>query len=145
MVLEFVSHFAEWHHVLFKVRDADNSIRFYSEYLGMAAVLDQRDTDGNRWVWLRFTENPYAPLFVLVEDTHLKKSPVPTNASLQSFAFRLPDLKPVEEINAKAKNDDCLVEPATYGGHLRGYFCIISDPDGNRLEFSYLLSPKPEK
>ena len=129
----------------FKVRDADNSIRFYSEHLGMAAVLDQRDTDGNRWVWLRFTENPYAPLFVLVEDTHLKKSPVPVNASLQSFAFRLPDLKPVEEINAKAKNDDCLKEPATYGGHLRGYFCIISDPDGNRLEFSYLLSPKPEK
>lgn len=142
MVLEFVSHFAEWHHVLFKVQDADNSIRFYSEYLGMNAVLDQRDSDGNRWVWLRFSENPYAPMFVLFEDTHLKKGPQPPS-SFQSFCFRLPDLKPVEEISAKAKKDNCLVEPAKYGGHMRGYFCLVADPDGNQLEFSYLLSPKP--
>ena len=54
VALEFVSNFPEWHHVLFKVKDADLSIRFYSEYLGMGAVLDQKDGDGNRWVWLRF-------------------------------------------------------------------------------------------
>lgn len=141
MVLEFVSHFPEWHHVLFKVKDADHSIRFYSEYLGMNAVQDQRDSDGNRWVWLRFAENPYAPMFVLVEDTHLKTTHGAVN-SLQMFSFRLPDLKPVEEISAKAKTDNCLVEPARYGGHMRGYFCLVSDPDGNMLEFSYLLSPK---
>ena len=141
MVLEFVSHFPEWHHVLFKVKDADNSIRFYSEYMGMAAVQDQRDGEGNRWVWMRFSENPYAPMFVFTEDPHLKTGAGPT--SLQAFSFRLPDLKPVEELSAKAKNDNCLVEPATYGGHMKGYFCVIHDPDGNRLEFSYLLSPKP--
>jgi hypothetical protein len=53
-------------------------------------------------------------------------------------------LKPVEEISAKAQKDNCLVEPAKYGGHSRGYFCVISDPDGNLLEFSYLLSPKSD-
>jgi lactoylglutathione lyase len=142
LTLEFVSNFPEWHHVLFKVQDADNSIRFYSEYLGMGAVKDQRDSDGNRWVWLRFAENPYAPMFVLMEDAHVKKATAPAPASLQSFCFRLPDLKPVEEISAKAKNDNCLVEPAIYGGHMRGYFCVVSDPDGNLMEFSYLLSPK---
>jgi len=140
LVLEFVSHFPEWHHVLFKVKDADLSIRFYSDYLGMGAVQDQRDGEGNRWVWLRFSENPYAPLFVLVEDTHLKTTKAVS--SLQSFCFRLPDLKPVEEVSAKAKKDDCLVEAAQYGGHMRGYFCVIKDPDGNLLELSYLLSPK---
>lgn len=143
VVVEFVSQYAEWHHILFKVRDADLSIRFYSEYLGMGAVQDQKDSDGNRRVWLRFAENPDAPLFVLAENSQLKKTQVP-NASLQYFSFRLPDLKPVEEISAKANKDNCLVEPARYGGHTRGYFCVISDPDGNQLEFSYLLSPKSE-
>ena len=133
MVVEFISHYAEWHHILFKVRDADVSIRFYREYLGMGAVNDQRDSEGNRVVWLRFSENPDAPMFVLAEDTRLKKTQVP-QSSMQYFSFRLPDLKPVEEISAKAQKDNCLVEPAKYGGHSRGYFCVISDPDGNLLQ-----------
>ncbi len=140
-MLDFVSQFPDWHHILFKVKDADLSIRFYSEYLGMGAVLDQKDGDGARWVWLRFSENPNAPYFVLLEDSHLKIGPAVTN-SLQQFSFRLPDLKPVEEISSKAKKDKCLVEAARYGGHLRGYFCVISDPDGNLLEFTYVLTPK---
>lgn len=139
MALEFVSHYPEWHHVLFKVKDADLSIRFYSEFLGMGAVRDQRDSDGKRWVWMRFSENPYAPLFVFVEEPHLR----PPTGVHALFGFRLPDLKPVEEISAKAKNENCLVEAAGYGGHTKGYFCLISDPDGNLLEFSYQLSPKP--
>lgn len=142
MALEFVSHYPEWHHILFKVKDADLSIHFYSEYLGMGAVSDQRDGDGKRWVWMRFSENPYAPLFVFTEETHLKSVPG-AQAVLPTLSFRLTDLKPVEEISAKAKKDNCLVEPAGYGGHIRGYFCVVSDPDGNLLEFSYQLSPKP--
>ncbi|HUO58727.1 MAG TPA: VOC family protein [bacterium] len=142
MGLEFVSHYPEWHHVLFTVKDADDSIRFYSDYLGMAAVLDQRDADGKRWVWLRFTENPYAPLFVLVEDTQSKKA-FPSTSGLRAFSFRMSDLKPVEELSAKAKEENCLVEAAQYGGHMRGYYCVVSDPEGNLLEFSYVISPKP--
>jgi catechol 2,3-dioxygenase-like lactoylglutathione lyase family enzyme len=142
--LEFVSHFPEWHHVLFKVKDADASIRFYSEYLGMNAVQDQKDADGKRWVWMRFSENPNAPLFVFVEETQFKGGAVPSQ-SLQSFSFRMPDLKPVEEMSAKAKNDGHLVEAAAYGGHMKGYFCILADPDGNRLEFNYVLSSKTDK
>ncbi len=140
MTLEFVSHYPEWHHVLFKVKDADQSIRFYNEYLGMDAVLDQKDGDGKRWVWMRFSENPYAPLFVFVEDTQLKTTVGAAN-SLQHFSFRLTDMKPVEEISTKAKAGNCLKEPANYGGHLKGYFCLVSDPDGNLLEFSYKISP----
>jgi catechol 2,3-dioxygenase-like lactoylglutathione lyase family enzyme len=139
--LEFVSHFPEWHHILFKVKDADLSIRFYSDYLGMAAVLDQRDTDGKRWVWLRFTENPYSPYFVLLEDGRFQKGNI--TGSLQMLSFRMTDMKPVEEIGAKAKNENCLVEGAKYGGHMRGYYCLVSDPDGNVLEFAYVMSPKP--
>ena len=142
MTLEFVSHYPEWHHVLFKVKDADQSIRFYSEYLGMGAVLDQKDGDGKRWVWMRFSENPYAPLLVFVEETQLKTTAGVAH-SLQHFSFRLTDMKPVEEISAKAKAGNCLKEPANYGGHMKGYFCVVSDPDGNLLEFSYQVSPKP--
>jgi len=139
--LEFVSNFPEWDHVQFRVRDADLSIHFFGDYLGMAAVRDQRDSEGRRWVWLRFSENPVAPLFVLVEDSQAKKqAPGP---SQPLFCFRLPDLKPVEEIGNKAKKDGCLVEGSNYGGHMRGYFCVVADPDGNLFEFSYLLSPKP--
>ena len=140
--LDFVSHYPEWHHVLFTVKDADNSIRFYSDYLGMAAVQDQRDSDGKRWVSLRFAENPYAPLFVLVEDTPAKKGPSAAASSLKTFCFRLLDLKPVEEISAKAKAAGCLVEASQYGGNLRGYFCVVSDPDGNLMEFSHVIAPK---
>ncbi len=142
MALEFVSHYPEWHHVLFKVKDADLCIHFYSDYLGMGAVSDQRDGDGKRWVWMRFSENPHSPLFVFTEEPHLKV-PAGVPPLLPKMCFRLTDVKPVEEISAKAKKDNCLVEAAGYGGHIRGYFCVVSDPDGNLLEFSYQLSPKP--
>jgi catechol 2,3-dioxygenase-like lactoylglutathione lyase family enzyme len=142
LTLDFDSHFPEWHHVLFNVKDADSSIRFYSGYLGMSAVLDERDADGIRWVWLRFSENPYAPLFVLIENTHLKTHPG-NLSSFQSFSFRFPDLKPVEEISSRAQKENCLVEAAQYGGHMKGYFCKVSDPDGNLMEFTYVLTSKP--
>lgn len=142
MPFEFVSHFPEWHHVLFKVKDADASIRFYSEYLGMNAVQDQKDMEGKRWVWLRFSENPNAPFFVLVEDTQFRGQ-APAGHSLQAFCFRMSEMKPVEEISARAKKDGLLVEAAAYGGNLRGYHCVVADPDGNRLEFAYVTPPKP--
>jgi lactoylglutathione lyase len=142
MALEFVSQFPDWHHLLLKVKDVDVSLRFYSEYLGMAAILDQRDADGKRWVWMRFLENPHAPLFVLEEDDEFKKSNSPSLASFQRMAFRMPDLEPVEEVSEKAKKENCLVEAAHYGGHLRGYLCVITDPDGNLLEFCYFVSPQ---
>ncbi len=142
MGIEFVSHFPEWHHLLLKVKDADLSIRFYSEFLGMAAVVDQKDNDGCRWVWLRFSENPTAPFLVLMEEGSLKKGAT-AQATLPTLSFRLNDLKPVEEIGAKAKQEGCLVEGAHYGGHMRGYFCVLSDPDGNLLEFAYVITPKP--
>lgn len=141
MGLEFVSHFPEWHHVLLKVKDADLSIHFYSNYMGMAAVLDQKDNDGGRWVWLRFSENPTAPFLVLKEENGPK--PPLTRPILPLLSFRLGDLKPVEEIGSKAKEEGCLVEAAHYGGHMRGYFCLVSDPDGHLLEFAYVLTPKP--
>ena len=142
MGIEFVSHFPEWHHLLLKTRDADLSIRFYSEFLGMAAVLDQKDNDGCRWVWMRFSENPTAPFLVLKEAGGLQKAPAP-QADTPLLCFRLGDLKPVEEMGEKAKKEGCLVEGAHYGGHMKGYYCLVSDPDGNLLEFSYVLSPKP--
>lgn len=144
MPFELISHFPEWHQVHLRVRDADASIRFYSSYLGMNAVQDQKDSDGKRWVHLRFSENPHAPLFVLTEDTQFKSQSAAAQ-SLQDFGFRLSDLKPVEELSARAKQDNCLVEAAGYGGHMRGYFCVVSDPDGNRLEFSYVMSPHQAK
>jgi lactoylglutathione lyase len=142
LTLELVSQFPDWHHVLFKVKDADVSLRFYSEYVGLTAIVDQKDTEGNRWVWMRFLENPYAPLFVLMEDSKWKKSDKAVDTSFQRMGFRMSDLEPVEALSEKAKKENCLMEAAHYGGHLRGYFCVVTDPDGNQLEFSYFVSPK---
>ena len=142
MGIEFVSHFPEWHHFFLKTKDADLSIRFYSEYLGMAAVLDQKDNEGCRWVWLRFTENPTAPFLVLLEKGTQEKSTTILH-STPLLSFRLGELKLVDEISEKAKKENYLVESARDGGQVRGYFCMVSDPDGNLLEFSCVLAPKP--
>jgi catechol 2,3-dioxygenase-like lactoylglutathione lyase family enzyme len=130
--LEFVSHFPEWDHTLFKVRDADLSIRFYSEYLGMAAVKDLRGPDGHRRVWMRFSENPHAPLFVFLE-VSLEKAGA--GAAVPLFSFRTSDLKTLEEVSTRAGKAGCLAVPAGDGGGPRGFFCVVSDPDGNQLEF----------
>jgi catechol 2,3-dioxygenase-like lactoylglutathione lyase family enzyme len=137
VALEFVHHHPEWYHVLFRVRDADLSIQFYGEYLGMAAVKDQRDDEGKRWVWLKSPENPAAPLFVLVEDPQAKR-PSPGSVNLPCFSFRVPELKTFEELSERAKKDGCILG----GPGLKGHSCLVADPDGNPIEFSYLPSPK---
>lgn len=134
MGLEFVSRYPEWHHVLLRVKDADRSIRFYSDYLGTDAVSDQRWPDGHRWVQLRFIESPQAPPWILLEDPGVKRAAAAPGDPL-AFSFRLADQEALEGIAAKAKTEGRLVEAPREGGPQRGYFCLVSDPDGHLLEF----------
>ena len=108
----------------------------------MAAVADQKENDGCRWVWLRFSENPTSPFLVLKEVGSHRKS-VSAQPHTPLLSFRLGDVKLVDEIGAKAKKKACLVEAAHQGGPMRGYLCLVSDPDGHLLEFACVPVPKP--
>jgi catechol 2,3-dioxygenase-like lactoylglutathione lyase family enzyme len=97
-------------------------------------VVHDRHDGSTRVVWLAERESD--PSFVLV----LFEVPAESDAgttNLQHLGFAVASREDVDAAAAAARADGILaVEPA-YAGPVVGYFCIVDDPDGNHVEFSY--------
>ena len=55
----------------------------------------------------------------------------------------MPSREDVDEIGARARKEGILERVPADGGPIVGYFCIVRDPDGNLVEFSFGQSIKP--
>lgn len=56
---------------------------------------------------------------------------------MNHLGFHAASSPEVDLISKMADSEGCLVEPAKNGGEILGYYCIVRDPDGNLVEFSY--------
>jgi len=123
-------------HVALLTADIDASIKFYEQYAGFVICHDRVDSGFGmeaRVVWM--SEPVEEPDYVLViMGGSPEESPKPPMAHL-GFAVKTHD--EVTQLAKKAKKDGILVQgPVQYPPPV-GYFCMMKDPSGNKVEFSF--------
>ena len=132
---------ARWTHVALRVDDIDATIDFYTSMTPLE-LIDRREDDMGYGAWLGMpgaTNNP----FILVVAQFLEgcdpfaDAPKEVLAPFAHFGIEVPTKEAVDEIAAKAEAAGCLGMPATMMPPPIGYICMVRDPDGNTLEFSW--------
>ncbi len=139
-------------HIALPVRDLTATLAFYAKYTNLVVIHERTDaTTGLRSVWLanerdRTTtaDGDAAARFVIV----LIEGKLPTNitgdikehygflTSISHLGLSLDSRADVDAIAAMAKDDGCLLLGPMYRNEVVGYICVVTDPDGNNLEFS---------
>jgi catechol 2,3-dioxygenase-like lactoylglutathione lyase family enzyme len=119
-------------HLALGVRDLDRTIAFYRKHVRLY-VVHERSDDGHRVVWLAEREQDAEFVLVLFE---VSSDPAP-GTTLQHLGFAVASREEVDAAAAAARADGVLVLEPVYAGPVVGYFCLLEDPDGNKVEFSY--------
>ena len=120
-------------HLALGVRDLDRTIDFYSRHAKLHVVHDRHDEHA-RVVWL--SERAEEPDFVLVL-FEVRAEPPVAPSTLQHLGFAVESREEVEAAAEAGRREGVLMIPPTDAGPIVGYFCIMQDPDGNQVEFSY--------
>ena len=120
-------------HLALGVRDQERTIDFYRRHVRLHVVHDRHD-GGMRVVWL--AERETAPDFVLVL-FQVPGDPPPGPTTLQHLGFAVASREEVDAAAAAGRAEGVLAIEPVYAGPVVGYFCIVTDPDGNQVEFSY--------
>jgi catechol 2,3-dioxygenase-like lactoylglutathione lyase family enzyme len=120
-------------HVALHARDVDRAVRFYADYAGLVEV-HRRTEHGTTVAWLGEPARPGDFVIVLLGAPHTDPV-VPAPLAHLGYAVRSRD--EVDRLASRARAEGTLLEGPRDGGAVVGYFCIIQDPDGNWVEFSY--------
>jgi catechol 2,3-dioxygenase-like lactoylglutathione lyase family enzyme len=115
------------------VHDLDRTIAFYRRHVGLH-VVHERSEGATRVVWLAEQEADADFVLVLLP---VAGAPPPGPTTLQHLGFAVGSREEVDAVAERARHDGILTREPTDGGPVVGYFCIVSDPDGNHVEFSY--------
>lgn len=122
-------------HVALHVRDLDACIAFYRRFCGLTPVHERQGTaPGERVVWLAEPGRERDFVFVLMPGG---PGHAPDEHDYTHLGFALESRAAVDEIAARARAAGCLVWPPREEPYPVGYYCGVSDPDGNHVEFSY--------
>lgn len=120
-----------WTHITIMVSDMERSVAFYRSMCGLQIVRDRR-REGGSTVWLGYgTSAGEDPIFVLV----LMEGEVTDR--LDHFGFQCDSRAEVDSIAQVARQRNILVYAPVDSGGSVGYWTIISDPDGHKIEFTY--------
>ena len=121
----------KWTHFTLPVADVEGSIRFFTEICGLSVVRDRRLEGGNT-IWLGPEPKKGAdPEFVLV----IAKGTV--EVPLDHFGFQCSSLSELQNIAKSAEDDGSLVTEPTYAGGSIGHFCMVREPSGHLVEFTF--------
>jgi predicted lactoylglutathione lyase len=134
-------------HIALPVRDLDATMAFFAKYTSLVNIHERHDADtGLRSVWLANSRDVTADgaRFVVV----LICGSLPTKitgdikeqygflTSIAHLGISVESRDEVDRIAAMAKEDGCLLLGPMYRNEVVGYICIVTDPDGNNVEFS---------
>lgn len=130
-----------WTHVALRVGDIDATIDWYRRFTPLE-LLARRSDDYGHGAWLAMSDQVEHPFVLVVAEFFPDTDPyraVP-KAVLGPFAhlgFEMPTRAEVDEVAAIARADGCLSLPPTQMPDPVGYICMLTDPDGNTVEFSH--------
>lgn len=119
-------------HIAIIVKNIDKMIEFYQQFTEMELIHHRVDEDV-KVIWLRLPD-PNSLTIVMIENDNLTTH---SYQRMNHLGFDAVSREAVDNISAKAQQKGILKYPASDGGKILGYFCIIEDPDGNQLEFAY--------
>jgi catechol 2,3-dioxygenase-like lactoylglutathione lyase family enzyme len=134
-------------HIALPVRDMDSTLAFFDKYTTLVNIHERVDPEtGQRSVWLANQRDITAAGARFVIVLIWGKLPIAITGeikeeygflrSISHLGISLASREQVDEIAAMAKADGCLLLGPMYRNAVVGYICIITDPDGNNVEFS---------
>ena len=138
---EFRPTSSRWTHVALRVSDIDATIAWYQRFTALE-LLDKREDDDGYGAWLGHPDTGDFP-FVLVLAQFFEghdpfaATPLAKMAPFNHIGIELPEKSDVDAIAARAEADGCLAMPAQQMPDPIGYICMLEDPDGNLVEFSF--------
>ena len=136
-----------WTHVALPVRNLDETLAFYAKYTTLENIHERTDSEtGLRSVWLANpgdkTEQAARFVLVLIEGSLPKQITGDIEeeygflTSIAHLGISLDTRGEVDHIAEMAEKDGILVLEPMYRNEVVGYICLITDPDGNNIEFS---------
>ena len=130
-----------WTHIALRVADIDATIAWYQTFTPLT-LLDKRQDELGFGAWLGQSDSAERP-FILVVAQFLpatdpfKAYPKEVLAPFAHLGIELPHHHDIVEIAARGEAAGCLAMRPTEMPPPVGYICILRDPDGNMVEFSY--------
>jgi catechol 2,3-dioxygenase-like lactoylglutathione lyase family enzyme len=126
-----------WTHVALPSLDIDKSIAWYQEFTPLVVVERFEDAMGKS-AWLGH-EGQADPPFVLVLVMFYKDQgkAQPQLAPFAHIGIEVPELQQLHELAARAQSAGCLALAPLHLPPPVGHVCMLTDPDGNRIEISY--------
>jgi lactoylglutathione lyase len=130
-----------WTHIALRVADIDATIAWYSAYTPLE-LIDRRADDMGFGAWLGMPGETNNPFILVVaqffpETDPFADSPLAVLAPFAHFGIEMPAQSEVDEMAERAREADCLAMAPTLMPPPIGYICMLRDPDGNMVEFSW--------
>jgi catechol 2,3-dioxygenase-like lactoylglutathione lyase family enzyme len=132
VLVRSVPHRPHLTHVALWTADIERSIGFYRELCELVIVHDRKE-NGDRVVWVGERKERPRFVIVLIARPFERREP----SSFAHFGFSCRTRSEVDRRAALARGRGVLELEPRDGGPVVGYFCILRDPDGNAVEFSY--------
>jgi len=120
-------------HIALLCHDVEASVAFYKAYVELIEV-HRRVDHGVTVVWMGEASRPRAFVLVLIAADH---NNVPDPAPVAHLGYAVQSREDVDRMAAKGRARGIQVHGPVEAGPIVGYFCLLRDPDGNQIEFSY--------
>jgi len=132
---------ARWTHIALRVDDLDATIDWYMLFTPLGLLSRREDSEG-RAAWLGMSDMVDNPFILVVAEFFAGQNPLADapKAVLSPFAhlgIEMPTRQEVDAIAERGREADCLTMPPTRMPAPIGYICMLRDPDGNTVEFSW--------
>lgn len=120
-------------HIALQVRDLDACVRFYASYAGMR-IIHERATGTRRIVWMAEPGREQELIIVLLPGGAGRDK---SRRDFSHLGFAVAGRADVDAIAQRARDNGILIWEPVDEPYPVGYYCGVSDPDGNFVEFSY--------
>jgi len=123
------------------VKDIDETIAFYTSFTPMQ-LLDKREDEFGYGAWLGMSDSPDKPFILVVAQFFpatdpFKDAPQEVLAPFAHLGIEVTSREEIDRIAAQAEAAGCLGMPPREMPAPIGCICMVRDPDGNMIEFSY--------